>query len=78
MSNRFDPTIEIVDGVIIGQIETREYYRFYSKKDERLLQDAGHFGNDIEAEKAFWKKFSCDPYLIRQYKNEGVEMRAWK
>jgi hypothetical protein len=68
---------EIVDGVIIGQIETREYYRFYSQKDGRLLWDARHFENDQEAIDAFWDKFSCDPYLVEKYKKEGVEMRVW-
>ncbi len=78
MSNRFDPTIEVVNGIIIGEVETREYYRFYSNKDNRLLWDAGHFENDSEALKAFWEKFSCDPYLVKQYKSEGIELRAWR
>ena len=78
MSNRFDPTIEVVNGIIIGDIETRDYYRFYSNKDGRLLWDAGHFESDSEALKAFWEKFSCDPYLVKQYWDEGVEMRAWR
>jgi len=70
--------LEIVNGTIIGRIETREYYRFYSEKDRRLLWDAGRFGNDEQAIEAFWNKFSCDPYLVKQYKSEGVEMRAWQ
>ncbi len=73
-----DYTIENVNGIVIGEIETQEYYRFYSEKDSRLLWDAGHFINDQKAISAFWKKFECDPYLIHQYKTEGVELRVWK
>ena len=69
--------IEYVNGIVIGQIETREYYRFYSFADGRLLWDAGHFDNDTHAIKEFWNKFSIDPYLVRKYKKEGVELRAW-
>ena len=49
--------IEEVNGIIIGQVETRDYYRFYSRKDNHLIWDAGHFENDKEAIKAFetWK-----------------------
>lgn len=70
--------IEIVNGIVIGEIETREYYKFFSEKDERLLWDAGRFENDQQAINAFWEKFSSDPWLIKQYKDEGIEMRVWK
>jgi len=70
--------LDIVNGIVIGEIETREYYKFYSEKDGRLLWDAGRFENDQQAINAFWEKFSCDPWLIKQYKKEGVELRAWK
>jgi len=69
--------IEYVNGIVIGQIEKREYYRFYSLSDGRLLWDAGHFDNDNHAIREFWSKFSIDPHLVRQYKSEGVELRAW-
>ena len=69
---------EVVNGIVIGEMETREYYRFYSEKDGRLLWDAGHFENDKEASEAFWNKFNVDPYLVAKYKRDGVEMRAWK
>ena len=68
---------DIVNGIVIGEIEIREYYRFYSK-DNKLIWDAGRFENDKEAENAFWDKFKIDPYLFNKYKKEGVEMRAWK
>ena len=66
-----------VRGVVIGEVETRDYYRFYSAKDGRLLWDAGHFENDKTAIDAFWDKFSTDSILTTQYKKDGVEMRAW-
>ena len=69
---------EDVNGVVIGEMETREYYRFYSEKDGRLLWEAGHQNNDTVAIDAFWNKFKSDPWLISQYKKEGVEMRAWR
>ena len=73
-----DRTIENVNGVIIGEVETREYYRFYSEKDGRLLWDMGHANNDKDAVDRFWNKFSVDPHLISQYKKEGIEMRVCK
>ena len=69
---------EMVNGIIIGEIETRDYYRFYSKKDGRLLWDAKHFDNDSDVIKAFWNKFADDPTLTQRYKIEGVELRAWR
>ena len=69
---------DIPNGVVIGEIETREYYRFYSEKDGRLLYELGHADNDKQAIELFWAKFKEDPYLVKQYKSEGVEMRIWK
>jgi hypothetical protein len=69
---------EVVNGVVIGEMETREYYRFYSRKDGRLLWDAGHFSTDLEAILCFWDHFRADKRLVRQYEEEGVEMRVWK
>lgn len=73
-----DWTVEVVNGVVIGEVETREYYRFFSAKDGRLLWDAGLFDNDQMAEKTFWDKMSVDPWLVSKYKAEGVEMRVRK
>ena len=69
---------EDVNGIVIGQVETREYYRFYSEKDGRLLWDAGHFKNDKQAIEAFKDNLSDIPYLLDTLLNkEGVEMRCW-
>ena len=65
--------LEEVNGVVIGEIETREYYRFYDSNN-KLIWDAGWFNNDDEAEKSFWEKF----YLLEKFKKEGVEMRVWR
>ena len=69
---------DIPSGVVIGEIETREYYRFYSEKDGRLLYDLGRADNDKQAIELFWAKFAVDPWLIKEYKADGVEMRIWK
>ncbi|KKN67694.1 hypothetical protein LCGC14_0458380 [marine sediment metagenome] len=69
---------DVVNGIVIGEIETRSKYKFYSEKDNRLLLDAGLFDNDQEAIDYFWNKFEVDPYLVKQYKSEGVEMRIWE
>lgn len=73
-----DRTIEEVKGIVIGQVETRNYYRFYSEKDNHLIWDAGHFENDQEAFKAFDDRFKCDPWLYKELMSNGVEMRAWR
>ncbi len=70
--------IEIVNGTIIGKIEDREYYKFYSEKDGCILWDAGLYENDTSAIKAFFEKFDEAPLLLNQLKMDGIEMRAWK
>jgi|GEM_PF-6341070 len=72
--NRYE---EDVNGVVIGLIETREYYRFYSKKDNRIIWDAGHFKNDKEAVTAFQNKFQSEP-IFNDLLDEGIEMRVWE
>ena len=73
-----DTTGENVCGTVIGEMETREFYRFYSESDGRLLWEGGHFDRDHEAIDAFWSHFLSHSDLISQYKSEGVEMRVWK
>lgn len=68
---------EIVNGIVIGEIETREYYRFYSRKDGHLIWDAGHFGSDGQAVSSFHEEFGTDPVLKARLLRDGIEIRIW-
>ena len=62
-----DYTIEDVYGTVIGEVETREYYRFYQNGE--IVWDGGHFWTDQEAIDAFKVKFPD---------RKGIEMRVCK
>jgi hypothetical protein len=75
---KFERGTEIVDGIVLGEFETRSYYQFYSQKDGRLLLNAGRFESDRLAIENFESTFSVDPVLMDKYRYEGVEMRVFE
>jgi hypothetical protein len=65
-----DWTVESVRGTVIGPVETRKRYKFYTQDGKPITYD-WHFAH-TDAEAVQWFKENYPEHYAR-----GVEMRAW-